>query len=143
MSFANREFEELDEKWSAYRGRIFEVEDNAEYQALLAETWPLLYEAWMKDGETVSKDAARLLCTMGNLFGRVFDDDGNCLAAECIEVASEFHCDFLNALIYHDTLKIDGEGRRVIPTGEKSVWVVDPETFELPEEWPGYAELDD
>jgi hypothetical protein len=105
----------------------------------MVKTWPLLYKAWKESDDVVNKDVARLLCTMGNLFNACFDEDGNCISHYYIEVLSAFHDCFLDALIYHDDLHIDDDRNLVFNGWEVDYpWIVNPSTFKLPDEIPGY-----
>ena len=136
VGFKNKQFVNLDEKWSDYRDSIRDCPKKV-YESLMKQTWPLLYKAWQENEDSVDKDVARLLCTLGNLFNSCIDDEGNCLGPDYIEVLSCFHSCLLDALVYHDSLSIDENGNIVFP-GWEDDWVVDPSTFELPDEIPGY-----
>lgn len=135
IGFKKEQFELLDNKWSKYRDNVKHYSKSV-YESLMKETWPLLYKAWKENDDVVDKEVARLICTLGNLFSSCFDDDGNCIGPEYIEVLSCFHSCLLDALVYYDSLSIDDEGNIVFP-GWFEDWIVNPETFELPNSIPG------
>ena len=134
--FKNQLFKELDRKWSKYRDGVMRYSKQV-YSSLMVETWPLLYKSWKENDDVVNKDSARLLCTLGNIFLGCSDDDGNCIGPHYLEVLDCFHSCLLDALIYHDTLSFDDKGNIVVP-GWADDWIVNPSTFELPEEIPGF-----
>ena len=136
MAFNNPEFARLDKKWSRFRDDIREYRDGSAYSALWVETWPLLYKTWQENDRVVDKDVARLLSTLGNLFQCFDDGDGNTIGPQYAEVANAFHCCFLDSLLFHDDLSFTEDGKLIVPGWDDEDWVIDPTTFELPDEIP-------
>ena len=134
--YKDNEIEQLDTDWFNFREyELYYAKDNDTYQALMVRTFPILYKKWKENEKVVDKDIAQLVCTIGNLFDRVFDDDGNCMTCEACEVAAFFHHDFLIALMYDESLTVNEDGTITVP-GDGVTWTVDPKTFELPDDIP-------
>ena len=122
------ELKRLEEEWSHFRDFERDKKDALKrYQALMVKTWPFFVEGWIKQGDLVDKDLARLLCTMGGVFDVLFDECGNFLGNEELEDSASTHYLFIDCLFYYDDYEIK-EGKIYFDE-----FVVDPLLFEF--EW--------
>ena len=140
MKYNDERFSVLDDRWSEFRNSIVENRDGLKpetFQQLMIDTFPLLYEAWNADDKTVSKDAAKLLCTMGEpLFTSCFvptDDGLEFIGPKEMESMAVLHAAFIQSFVYEDSLYLDEDGNIVISLDDGEIgFTVDPKTFEMP-----------
>ena len=126
--FNDEKFKVIDTKWDKYHANVIETGETAGYSKLMVETFPVIYKYWNDDKEVVNKDVAAVIATMSMVF-RVFDEDWNEFVDD--ENISDFHRDFLQALVYDRVNLLNSEGMIEIDSSIYDKWIVDPKTFEI------------
>lgn len=128
----NGEIMQLEEDWADFRDSSVSAKTTNVYQKLMIRTFPLLVEKWFENDKTVDKSIVPLICTLANVFEDPFDEKGNCVTNGSYKTRSFFHLDFMFSLL-NDALIINEDGTIAIHA-HPGQWIIDPKTFELPNE---------
>ena len=93
------------------------------YQELMSKSYKAIKAEW--NNELVSKELAKLLCTIG-VFGWAFDDEGNSLKGDLYGNISYFHTTFMSDLL-ENAIELNEDGMYEWDFGDP----VDLETFDI------------